>query len=58
MGQTLFCSCLQHPELLILAVCFDIMVDNLIANVFISELKKSKASHDEQVFLEISLFGT
>ena len=28
MVQTLLCSCLQHPGILILGVCFDTMVDN------------------------------
>ena len=52
MVQTLFCSCL-HLELIILVVYFDIMADNLIAIVFRLWMEKTKASYDEEIFLEI-----
>ena len=41
MGQTLFCSCLQHPEFLTLAAYFDVIVDNLRAIPFHLWTKKS-----------------
>ena len=56
MVQTSFCSCLQHLGLLVVAVCFDTMVDNLIAIVFYLWMKKTKPSHDEQIFLGMKVF--
>ena len=35
--HTLFCSCLQHPGLLALAACFDIMEHKLIKHCMISK---------------------
>ena len=46
MAQALLCSCLQYPGLLFLGVCFDIMVDNLIASLN-SWTEKTNEVHDE-----------
>ena len=34
MLENLFCSCVQHPGHLAFAVCFETLVENLIAIVF------------------------
>ena len=54
--QTLFCSCLQQPELLAIAICFDTMMDNQIAIIFHLSTDKTKATHDEQKFLELEVY--
>ena len=46
MVQTLFGCCLQHPRLIVLAVCFDTVVNNL----------RAKTSQGEQMFLEITVY--
>ena len=56
MVQTLFCPYLQHPGLLALAVCFDTMVVNLIATLFHLLRDKTKAAHDEQIFLQNKVY--
>ena len=33
--QSLFCSCWQHPRLLVLAVCFDTMLDNCYSQIYL-----------------------
>ena len=59
MAQTLFCSCLQHPQLLAVAVLFNIMVDNLKAIVFLSLNRKNKSITWPANFSgDKSLFGT
>ena len=56
MAQTLFCFSLRHHGLLVLAVYFDTMVDKLTAIVFHLLIGKTKASHDEQISLEIKVY--
>ena len=46
MVQTLFGCYLQHPGLIVLAVCFDTVVNNL----------RAKTSQGEQMFLEIKVY--
>ena len=60
MVEALFCSCLRHPGLLVLAICFDTMVDNLIAIVFNVMLVslcllKSEASLKEKPQCELNV---
>ena len=56
MAQVSFCSCLQHPEFLLLAVCFDTMVENPITILFHHRIDKIKAAYDEEISLKIKGF--
>ena len=53
--QTLFCSYLQQPGLLALAVCFDTIGENMIAFLFDLWAYKTKAAHDEETLLKLKV---
>ena len=50
MVQNLFCLYSQHPGLFPLAVCFDALVESLIAILFHLGTDKMKVAHGEQIF--------
>ena len=56
MVQTLFCSCLQHPGLLPLAVCSNTLMENFITVLSHIGTYKIKAAHDEQILWEIKVY--